>query len=44
MKFMQVKLPIHLRYTARPPDYTQILRNFPTAVLLKTEMESWAIR
>jgi len=34
----------HLQYTDRPPDFAQIRRNFPDAVLLKTEMESWAIR
>jgi hypothetical protein len=34
----------HLQYTGSAPDWTKILQVFPTAILLKTEMENWTIR
>ena len=33
----------HLQYTGAPPNEDQIRRNFPTAVLLRTEGERWVI-
>jgi C-terminal processing protease CtpA/Prc/L-ascorbate metabolism protein UlaG (beta-lactamase superfamily) len=34
----------HLQYTDQPPDYERILRHFPDAVLLKTELARWPLR
>jgi hypothetical protein len=33
----------HLQYTGEPPNEDQMRRNFPTAVLLRTEGERWVI-
>jgi len=33
----------HLQYTGAPPNEDQIRRNFPSAVLLRTEGERWVI-
>jgi L-ascorbate metabolism protein UlaG (beta-lactamase superfamily) len=34
----------HLQYTGGEPDYAQIGKNFPNAILFRNEMESWTIR
>lgn len=34
----------HLQYTDEAPNYPQILRNFPDAVVLRTELDSWPLR
>lgn len=34
----------HLQYTGEPPNEGQIRRNFPTAVVFRTEGESWEVR
>ena len=36
-------VPSHLQYTDTPVNEAQIRRNFPNAVLLRTEGESWAV-
>ena len=40
----RVVIPSHLQYTDVPFDAERIRRNFPNAVLLSTELETWTVR